>query len=536
MWGTILKFGTYAVVTGLALASLFAIFGNYRSGSTNNYSAIFTDASRLKSGDTVRAAGIRVGTVRDVALRPDKKVLVRFDADRAVALTTATKAAVRYLNLTGDRYLELVDSPGSTRVLPVGSQIPPERTVPALNLDLLLGGLKPVIEGLNPQDVNALSASLLQVLQGQGDTLQSLFTKTSSFTNTLGDNSQVVEQVIDNLNSVVDTLSKDGDQFSGTVDRLQKLVSGLAQDRDAIGDAIEALDTGTASIAELLTTARPPLAGTVNQLNRLAPLLDGDKDRLDAALQKAPENYRKLYRIDASRIYVTGLSMGGGSTWDWSAVYGQYAAAIVPVCGGTKPTTTLASYVASKNLPIWGLYSDADQYIPEQWGKDWINWIDARNTLYAPKTKLTIWSGLSHNATWGKAFNPGTKVDGYNIYEWMLRYTRGTSTSGTTATAPTTSTTGAPIANAGKDQSIPISWKYFPTLNATLSTDPDGYIKSFKWTKVSGPSSYWFYPSSTSPKTQAKGLVAGTYVFRVTVTDNSGKTDTDDVTIYMTNN
>jgi hypothetical protein len=103
--------------------------------------------------------------------------------------------------------------------------------------------------------------------------------------------------------------------------------------------------------------------------------------------------------------------------------------------------------------------------------------------------------------------------------------------SGTT----TTTTTGAPLANAGKDQTIPISWKYFPTLNATLSTDSDGWIKSFKWTKVSGPSSYWF-SSPYAGQTKANGLVAGTYVFRVTVTDNSGKTDTDDVTIYMTNN
>lgn len=258
--------------------------------------------------------------------------------------------------------------------------------------------------------------------------------------------------------------------------------------------------------------------------------------RPSAANIQSVINYAKSkYRIDASRIYVTGLSMGGGSTWDWSAVYGQYAAAIVPVCGGTKPTTTLASYVASKNLPIWGLYSDADSYIPEQWGKDWMNWIDARNTLYAPKTKLTIWSGLTHNGTWGKAFNPGTKVDGYNIYEWMLRYTRGTSTSGTTATTTTTSTYGVPVARAGADQTIPLSWKYMPTVNGTTSTDADGWIKAFKWTKVSGPTSYYI-SSPTSGKTKITGLVAGTYVFRLTVTDNSGKTDTDDVAIYMTNN
>ena len=311
-WGTLVKFAVYALVTGLATVSLFAIFGEYRTGSTNDYSAVFSDASRLEAGDSVRAAGIRVGTVQEVALQPDKKVLVRFDADRTVVLTTGSRVAVRYLNLVGDRYLELVDSPGSTRILAAGSQIPVERTMPALNLDLLLGGLKPVIQGLNPQDVNALSTSLLQILQGQGDTLQSLFARTSSFSNTLADNNQVVEQVIDNLNAVVETLSKDGDRFSSTVDRLERLVTGLAEDRDPIGEAIEALDSGTASMADLLSDARPPLAGTVDQLNRLAPLLDGDKDRLDAALQKLPENYRKLIRLGSYgswiNYYVCGIS------------------------------------------------------------------------------------------------------------------------------------------------------------------------------------------------------------------------------------
>jgi phospholipid/cholesterol/gamma-HCH transport system substrate-binding protein len=280
-------------------AFLFFIFGQVRTGATNGYSAVFKDASRLESGDTVRVAGIRVGTVRDVSLDADRKVLVKFDADRNIVLTTGTKAEIRYLNLVGDRYLELVDTPGSTKILPVGSQIPEDRTAPALDLDLLLGGLKPVIQGLNPQDVNALSASLIQVLQGQGGTLDSLFSKSASFTNSLADNDQVIEQLIEDLKNTLDTLSKDGDDFSGAIDRLDKLIKGLSADRDPIGAAITSLDNGTASLTDLLGRARSPLAGTIGQLNRLAPLLDNDKDRLDASLQRAPELYRKLARVGA---------------------------------------------------------------------------------------------------------------------------------------------------------------------------------------------------------------------------------------------
>jgi phospholipid/cholesterol/gamma-HCH transport system substrate-binding protein len=300
----LIKFGIFAAIMSVLTVFLFFTFGQYRTGSTNGYSAIFTDGSRVAAGDTVRVAGIRVGTVTDVSLQPDRKVLVEFDADQKVKLTSGTKAVIRYLNLTGDRFLELVDGPGSTRLMPPGSQIPPDRTQPALDLDLLLTGLKPVVQGLNPQDVNALSASLVQVFQGQGGTLDSLLSKTSSFTSTLADNNATTEQLIDNLNTVLATISKDGDQFAGTIDRLEKLISGLSQDRDPIATAITSLDNGTASIADLLTEARPPLAGTINQLNRLAPNLASSKGYLDGALQRAPGNYRKLARIGAYGSFV----------------------------------------------------------------------------------------------------------------------------------------------------------------------------------------------------------------------------------------
>jgi phospholipid/cholesterol/gamma-HCH transport system substrate-binding protein len=295
---TLIKFTVFAVIMALLTAFLFLVFNQTRTGASNGYSAVFSNASRLKAGDTVRIAGIRVGTVNDVSLMADRKVLVKFDADKNIKLTTGTQAEIRYLNLVGDRYMELVDTPAdSTKILPAGSQIPVDRTAPALDLDLLLGGLKPVIQGLNPQDVNALTASLVQILQGQGGTLESLFSKTSSFTNSLADNNQVIEQLIDDLRTTLDTLSKDGDEFSGAIDKLQKLVSGLSQDRDPIGTAIESLNNGTSSLADLLGQARAPLAGVINQTNRVATILDKDTPRFDATIQRLPNIYKKLARV-----------------------------------------------------------------------------------------------------------------------------------------------------------------------------------------------------------------------------------------------
>jgi phospholipid/cholesterol/gamma-HCH transport system substrate-binding protein len=295
--GTLIKFSIFGLVMVVLTAFLFLVFSDARTGASNSYSAVFKDASRLKSGDTVRIAGIRVGTVKDVELQADRNVLVKFDTDRSTVLTTGTKAAIRYLNLVGDRYLELIDTPDSTHIVPPGGQIPETRTAPALDLDLLLGGLKPVIQGLNPQDVNALTSSLVQIFQGQGGTIESLFSKTSSFTNSLADNNQVVEQLIDQLHTLLDTLSQDGDEFSGAIDKLEQLVSGLSSDRDPIGTAIDSLDKGTASLSDLLGRGRAPLKDTITELNRLAPLVDTDTDRLDATIQRLPEIYRKLARV-----------------------------------------------------------------------------------------------------------------------------------------------------------------------------------------------------------------------------------------------
>lgn len=306
------KFGAFGLTMLILTAALFAIMGQYRSGNTDSYSAIFTDASSLKEGDSVRVAGIRIGTVNSVALQPDNTVVVRFDADREVVLTTATKVAVRYLDLVGNRYLDLLDSPGSTKIQPAGSQIPAERTEPALDLDMLLGGLKPVIQGLNAQNVNALTNSLIQILQGQGGTVESLLSHTTEFTRALADNGETVQQLIDNLKTAVATVAKDGDKFSGAVERLQQLITGLAEERDPIGDAITALDNGTASLTDLMTKARPPLSGTVDQLTRLAPLLANDDDiaRMDLALQKAPGNYRKLVRLGSYGSFINQYLCG----------------------------------------------------------------------------------------------------------------------------------------------------------------------------------------------------------------------------------
>jgi predicted esterase len=92
----------------------------------------------------------------------------------------------------------------------------------------------------------------------------------------------------------------------------------------------------------------------------------------------------------------------------------------------------------------------------------------------------------------------------------------------------------APVARVQKaDIVVPMEWNWFPELNASPSTDADGWIGLFTWEKISGPEAY----KIVSPKTCATKLdklVPGVYVFRVTAHDNKGAISTADVKVTIT--
>ncbi|MET3399110.1 PKD repeat protein [Chitinophaga ginsengisegetis] len=133
------------------------------------------------------------------------------------------------------------------------------------------------------------------------------------------------------------------------------------------------------------------------------------------------------YDIDPSRIYITGLSMGGGLTWGAlceDKTKAKAFAAAAPVCGMYPPTTAYAGVVASNNTPVWAFHNDGDPTVPSDYSKNWIKYINATVPAPNPLAKLSIYSSTSHDA-WTKAYDPATKEDGKNMYEWMLQYTQG---------------------------------------------------------------------------------------------------------------
>ncbi len=295
--GIIWRLAIFMTVCGLALFATVMVFAQFRSNSGNRtYNAQFSNVSGLRVDNLVRMAGVEVGKVSDIVVNPDATVRVTFNAAQVAVLTEATRAEIRYDNLIGGRYLALVEGPGNTIVLTPGETIPLARTQPALDLDSVTAGFRPLFTALKPEQINELSGQLQQALQGEGPTIGSFLEQAGEVTKTLANRDQLIGQVVDNLNVVLGSLGGQSDQLDKAVTSLSDLVHGLAERKTDITNAVAYTNAAGNSIAELLAGARAPLQNVVGKTDRVAGLIAADQDYFDTILNTLPDKYQMLGR------------------------------------------------------------------------------------------------------------------------------------------------------------------------------------------------------------------------------------------------
>ena len=312
--GTAIKLGAFSLVLLLFTAVIVVVFGQMRFDRTTGYSAIFSNSSGLRPGQFVRASGVEVGKVKDVKLiEGGSKARVDFDVERSLELFEESTASVRYLNLIGDRYLELKRG-DSNRRMPSGGTIPVERTEPALDLDALIGGFRPLFRALDPEKVNTIAQSIITVFQGQGGTINDILDQTASLTAALADRDQAIGEVIRNLNTVLDTTVRHQEQFDETLVNFERLITGLKNRADPIASSVADISDAAGTVAHLLTDNRPLLQDTVGYLDAvLQPLVD-QKDQLNDILSRLPSALKIIGRAggvygDFFNFYLCDISL-----------------------------------------------------------------------------------------------------------------------------------------------------------------------------------------------------------------------------------
>ncbi|GAA1796026.1 MCE family protein [Actinomadura chokoriensis] len=336
--GAAIKLLTFVVITSVATGVLAMTISNMRFRDTREYKAIFTDVTGLLDNDDVRAAGVQVGQIEHIRLYKGDKAEVTFSVEEdgpfKAGLPSTTQVQIRYRNLMGQRYLALTDGAGQANdYLKPGGTIPVSQTQPALDLTTLFNGFRPLFRALEPKDVNTLAMQIIQVLQGEGGTINSLLAHVASLTNTLADRDQVIGEVIDNLNTVLGTIDQRHDQVDRLVRDLRSFVSGVSGDRKAIFDSVAAINDLTGTTQDLLSDARPSIKNDIAGLSRLAATFDANSAALDGGLKRSPKRLEGLVNISSYgswfNMYICGLDarvrLPGGPVYQTPAIVNENA-------------------------------------------------------------------------------------------------------------------------------------------------------------------------------------------------------------------
>ena len=292
-----------------------------------------------------------------------------------------------------------------------------------------------------------------------------------------------------------------GERGNGSVADLQKIKSNGPPKLIQAGNTMCFMVNG---VQECFIVISPQLGSGYGGwwANVLQPIFD--------YVLNGPQNYR----IDKSRVYLTGLSLGGQGVYIGLGETTDIFAAGVVIAGFNNGN---GCTISSRKIPVWGFHGESDGTIPYANGLAEFNLIGAC-TSPAPTAQLkwTNYPGVGHNS-WDKAYTTDHSVQSpLNVYEWLLSKKKSIGNS-------------TPLANAGADQVITL-----PTNSLSISgsgSDTDGTISSYAWTQVSGAAT-----TLTNANTNAigvAGLAAGSYVFRLTVTDNLGASATDDVNLNV---
>jgi phospholipid/cholesterol/gamma-HCH transport system substrate-binding protein len=324
----IIKFSIFAVVSVLLLWILLNTMLNRVNGATNTYNATFQDVSGLRVGDDVKVAGVRVGRVSDINLHKDGSTYtgadVKIQMQQSEKIPDNARLVMRYQNLVGQRYLSIQFQdangmpiqPASTD-LSNGAWI--KNTDSGFDLTSLLNGFQPLFQELTAQDVNTLANTIIQVLQGEGPTIDSLLQQTASLTTYVSNRDAVIGNVLDNLTPVLQDFAAHDADLRTTVVSLKDMFTSLANDRLQIGSAIDGLSQLVVTSNGLLTQVKAPLQGTVAELRQAAQMLDASRTNLVNGINGFNTGIAGLGRAtsyqNALNIYVCslGISLGGAA-------------------------------------------------------------------------------------------------------------------------------------------------------------------------------------------------------------------------------
>ncbi|MEU6563385.1 MlaD family protein [Nocardia nova] len=306
----LIGFALFAVVAVALTTTIYSTLQRSVPGSTDKYSAVFTDVLGLRVGDDVRMAGVRVGRVDKIDFADDYKAGVEFSIRSNQHLTTTTKAMVRYQNLIGQRYIALAAGQDAGQPLPAGGKIPIEHTEPSFDVSALLSGFEPLFSVLQPDQVNSLSDTLIQALQGNQVSLSTLITQAAQLAGTFGQRDKILGDVVSNLSTVMSGLAHRSNELETLITQTRSLMDGLYAQGEALKSSVDQVATSTDSLVGLIGQVKPGVAAAQDKATSGVALLLLNGAALDRAAVQLPNMLNRVAQFTSYGAYANAYFCG----------------------------------------------------------------------------------------------------------------------------------------------------------------------------------------------------------------------------------
>jgi len=224
----LLRVATAIVVMAIALAGVFQLVQRPVDGHTDTYTALFTDANGLRVGDDVRLYGVQVGKVEELEL-DGVLARARFTVQRDRPVFTNSTVAIRYQNLTGFRYLEIVQPENPDGWREPDAVFDTSRTESAFDITTLFNGLQPVLAQLSPGELNHFTESILAVLQGDGTGIGRALDAIERLSRYASDRQAVLSILVSNLARTAEVLGGRSGDAMQMLTNLTNLFTSIAE-------------------------------------------------------------------------------------------------------------------------------------------------------------------------------------------------------------------------------------------------------------------------------------------------------------------
>lgn len=319
MKGTIVKLTVFFLFSAACMGWLFLRIGEFGGSAgafrpTYKLTASFSDATGLVKGDEVRLAGVRIGKVGSLEVKRGKAV-AKINVDTRHRLPDGSRFELRWKNLLGQRFVQVVPPDGATLDGPVikpDAAIGADRTAAAADLSTLLNNTQPILAKLDTPTLNRVMATFASALQGREASLNQAIGDSSRLVSMLSQRADLIGNSITDFATLLDGIAGHDAEVRKLLDSLAATSETLAARADDLGEAAGKTGVFTTTLARILQANGTDVDTALAHAAKLAETAANNKESLSKALQTLPWATSAILRMTSNGDWIQSYTRAVG--------------------------------------------------------------------------------------------------------------------------------------------------------------------------------------------------------------------------------